>query len=73
MVTKHNLFRPSKAESKADTTTTAAKSILAEEASAREAKTKRLREARMQRDSSEPQAETPKTARKPAAGKRSKP
>lgn len=73
MVTKHDLFRPSKAESKADTTTTAAKSIIAAETSEREAKTERLRKARLEREASEQQAEAPKAPKKRAATKRSAP
>lgn len=69
MVTKHNLFRPSKAESKADATTTVAKGIIEAETSAREAKVERLRRARLDRDASEAKAEAPKT---PSKAKRAK-
>jgi hypothetical protein len=64
LVTKHNLFRPSKVEAKADTTTTVAKSIIAAETSAREANVDRLRKARLEKEAAEPAAEAPKTPRK---------
>ncbi len=49
-VTQQNLFRParSKAESKADTTNNAARAILDDEAARREAKTAKLRQARLE-------------------------
>lgn len=61
MVTKHTLFRPTRTETKADTTTSVAQSIVASETSAREAKVERLRKARLEREASE----APKTASKP--------
>ncbi|WP_375263101.1 hypothetical protein [Palleronia sp.] len=53
MVTKDTLFRPSKAESKADTITKIAMGIIDSETAARESKTARLRAARAERDASE--------------------
>ena len=49
-ITEHNLFRPkaSKAETKADVTNHAARAIIGAEAERREAKTARLRQARME-------------------------
>lgn len=49
VLTKDNLFTPSrsKSETKAETTNQAARSIMEVEAKAREAKTARLREARL--------------------------
>jgi hypothetical protein len=67
MVTKHTLFRPSRTETKAETTTSAAQSIIASEAAAREAKVGRLRKARLERDASAVPAEPVKTTRKRAA------
>jgi hypothetical protein len=64
MVTKHTLFRPTRTETKADATTSAAQSITASEAAAREAKVERLRKARLEREASAVPAETPKPARK---------
>jgi hypothetical protein len=66
MVTKHTLFRPTKSESKADSTNSVAKGIIASETSAREAKVARLRKARLEREASIPAAEAPKPARKRA-------
>jgi len=73
MVTKHSLFRPTKMETKADTTTSAAKSIIASETTAREAKVERLRKARLEREAFDSQAEAPKTTRKRNASARAKP
>jgi hypothetical protein len=50
MVTKLTLFRPTRTETKADTTTSVAQSIIASETSAREAKVERLRKARLERE-----------------------
>ena len=49
-ITRHNLFRPkpSKAETKADITDHAARAIVDAEAEGREAKTARLRQARLE-------------------------
>ena len=51
-ITEHNLFkpRPSKAESKADITNHTARAIIGAEAERREAKTARLREARLEKE-----------------------
>ncbi len=53
MPTKNTLFRPSKVESKADSTTKVVKGIVEDETAARQAKTARLRAARAERDASE--------------------
>jgi hypothetical protein len=68
MVTKHTLFRATKTETKADSTSTAAKSIIASETSAREAKVERLRKARLEREAFEPKPEA-KPARKTTAAR----
>lgn len=49
-ITQHNLFKParSKAESKAQTTDNAARAIIGDEAARREAKTAKLRQARLE-------------------------
>jgi hypothetical protein len=73
MATKNTLFRPSKAESKADTTTSVAKSIIESEKSERLAKTERLRKAREERDAGEEQAEPAKTPRSRTKPKRKDP
>lgn len=57
--------KPSKQETKADTTTRAAREILDNEASAREAKTERLRAARLAHEATaKPALETKKIRRK---------
>ncbi|MCR5858904.1 hypothetical protein [Mesorhizobium sp. J428] len=66
-VTQQNLFRParSKAESKADTTNNAARAILDDEAARREAKTAKLRQARLESEArSAAAAPTPKARKK---------
>jgi hypothetical protein len=69
MVTKHTLFRPTRTETKADTTTSVAQSIIASETSAREAKVERLRKARLEREAfAAPEAGT-QPARKRAAAR----
>lgn len=72
-ITKENLFVPAsdKAEAKGDTTTRVAQSILDGEVAAREAKTARLRAARLAMEAAqEPAAEAkPKARKKPAAKK----
>lgn len=52
MITEQSLFKPkaSKAETKADTTTNAARTIIDAEAEKREAKTARLRQARLDQE-----------------------
>jgi hypothetical protein len=50
MVTKHTLFRPTRTETKADTTSSVARDIIAKETSVREAKVERLRKARLERE-----------------------
>ncbi|WP_269931823.1 hypothetical protein [Aminobacter sp. HY435] len=72
-ITKENLFVPAlnKAEAKGDTTTRVAQSILDVEVAAREAKTARLRAARLAMEAAqEPEPVTkPKARKKPAAKK----
>ncbi|TCO72404.1 hypothetical protein [Rhodovulum euryhalinum] len=63
MVTKDTLFRPTKQETKADTTNRTAREIIRSEAEARESKTATLRAARMEKEAA--QAALPK-AGKPA-------
>ena len=67
MLTKNNVFRPSKAESKADATTEVVKGIVEADTAAREAKTARLRAARAERDASEAaqRAASPQFQKKP--------
>lgn len=69
MVTKHTLFRPTRTETKADTTTSVAQSIIASETSAREAKVERLRKARLEREASEAPKTASKTPRKRMAAR----
>lgn len=72
-INKHTLFQQprSKAESKADVTTSNARSIMDAEVKKREAKTQRLREARLALAASEdaPAAPAKKAARRPARKK----
>jgi hypothetical protein len=69
MVTKHTLFRPTRTETKAGATTSAAQSIIAGEAAARKAKIARLRKARLEREASAGPAEAAKPTRKRPAGR----
>jgi hypothetical protein len=64
MLNKNTLFRPSKAESKADATTKNVKGIVEAETAARHAKVAKLRAARAERDASETQ-EAPAPKKKP--------
>ncbi|RIK85098.1 MAG: hypothetical protein DCC69_10690 [Hyphomicrobiales bacterium] len=70
-ITEHNLFkpRPSKAETKADITDQAARTIIGDEAARREAKTARLRQARLENEARLSAAKAPAKPRraKPAA------
>ena len=68
-ITEHNLFRPrpSKAETKADVTDHAARTIIEDEAARREAKTARLRQARLESEAKL------STAKAPAKPRRTKP
>lgn len=68
MVTKHTLFRPTKSEAKADSTSSTAKTIIASETAAREAKVERLRKARLEREAATPKP-VAKPPRKPAAAR----
>jgi len=69
-ITQQNLFRParSKAESKADITNNAARAIIGDEAARREAKTAKLRQARLKQEAAaEPEAKpAPRKAKRPA-------
>lgn len=51
-ITEHNLFKPkpSKAETKADITDNTARAIIGDEAARREAKTAKLRQARLEHE-----------------------
>ncbi len=60
---------PSKQDSKANTTTSVARSILDAETKQREAKTARLRELRLKKEADAPAAEA-KPAKKPARAKK---
>lgn len=66
-VTKDNLFRPksSKAETKADTTDRAARTVIEAEAAKQAAKTARLRKLRLAQEAETPETETPAAAPKP--------
>lgn len=73
IVTKETLFRPSrsKAETKAETTNYTARAIIDAEAVQREAKTARLRQARLESEASKPAADvTVKTRRSKTSGVR---
>jgi len=58
-LTKENLFKPRKStqETKADNTTRVARQMIDAEASSREAKTNRLREARLAKEEAERESE----------------
>ena len=75
-ITKENLFRPtpSRAQSKADLTNSTARAIIKAEVDEREAKTNRLRQARLEMEARQP-APAPAKARAPkrAAKKTSRP
>lgn len=72
MLNKNSLFRASKSETKADRTTETAKGITSADASAREAKTRRLRVARAERDASEKAHKRAGSPKKPSAKARTK-
>jgi len=65
-VTTGNVFRPkpSKAETKADITDHAARAIITDEAERREAKTAKLRQARLEREAMQPAATAPSGAKR---------
>lgn len=65
-LTEHNLFkpRPSKAETKADITDRAARTIVDDEAARREAKTAKLRQARLENEAKLATMETPAKPRR---------
>jgi hypothetical protein len=69
VITKLTLFRPKRTESKADTTTSVAQSIIASETSVREAKVERLRNARLEREASAAPAAASKAPRSRAAAR----
>lgn len=56
-ITKNNLFRPaqSKAQNKAELTDSTARAIIKAEADAREAKSQRLRQARLEMEAQQPE------------------
>ena len=63
MLSKDNLFRPSKSESKSDSVNKIAKGMIEADTSARQDKTQRLRAARLKRDESE-KAQQPASSQK---------
>jgi hypothetical protein len=69
IITKDNLFRParSKAETKADITDSAARAIIDAEAEKREAKTERLRKARLKMEAEQAAASDAAPEKKPRA------
>lgn len=67
---KSEPFQPSASETKARNTTLVAKNFIEEETATRDAKTKRLRAARLQREASEPRVKKAKTKQKVATFKR---
>jgi len=76
ILTEHNLFKPrqSKAETKADITDRAARTIVGDEAARREAKTARLRQARLEIEAKLAVTAPAKTRRaKAAAPRRARP
>jgi hypothetical protein len=70
LLTRHTLFKPSKAETKAESTTTVAMGIIEAETAARQAKTERLKAARLEREAAEKAPEPKARKTKPRAGKR---
>jgi len=73
VATKHTLFRASRSQTKAESTTIVAKGLIEKETAARDAKTSRLRAARLEHEAFAPKAETPATKRKPSTRKRTEP
>ena len=75
LLNKNTLFRPSAAETKADSITKIAKAMIEADASARQAKTQKLRAARLERDESEKAQKVAspqkKTRKKPASKRKS--
>jgi hypothetical protein len=69
IITKDNLFRPtrSKAETKAQVTDNAARAIIDAEADSREAKTERLRKARLKMEAEQAESAEPKPEKKARA------
>ncbi|GLK55070.1 hypothetical protein JOD31_002230 [Methylopila capsulata] len=63
-VTKETLFKASKAEMKGDATTRAAREIIDRDRAQQDAKTERLRLARMERDAAEQAAAPPPVVKK---------
>lgn len=72
-LTKDTLFRtPSRAEQKQATTDSIARSIVDAETAAREAKSERLRKARLEREAAEREAAAERPAAKPRARAKSR-
>jgi hypothetical protein len=63
------VFKPNRQESKAQTTDSAARAIIDHEAAQREAKTAKLRAARLAMEASQPEVETPPAKKKKPAAK----
>ncbi|WP_082143679.1 hypothetical protein [Nitratireductor soli] len=74
-VTKHNLFKPTrpKAETKSETTNSIARAIIDAEAESREAKTLRLKKARLAMEAKQPAPAPAKTRAKKASKPKSTP
>ena len=72
IITEHNLFKPkpSKAETKADVTTHVARAIVGAEAERREAKTARLRQARLKDEAARATVPSPAKSRRAVAPRR---
>ena len=72
IITEHNLFKPkpSKAETKADVTTHVARAIIGAEAERREAKTARLRQARLEDEATRATVSSPAKPRRAVALRR---
>lgn len=71
MASKKTTFTPSLSEAKAASTTSVVKAIVEKQAADRQAKTDRLRAARLEKEVSLSKEEAPATKRKAATSKRS--
>lgn len=72
VITEHNLFKPkhSKTESKADATTHIARALIGAEVELRNAKTARLREARLENEATRASASSAEEPRRAIARRR---
>lgn len=73
MASKQTTFTPSLSEAKAASTTSVVKGIVEKQSADRQAKTDRLRAARLEKEISMSKAEPPAKKRKATTSKRSKP